>query len=65
MKLSNHVEKGNQNRLKLSTFSYSVWVSFMHNPHTWSDLNPLCIICMVCEQPAVDGQSVAAVTNKK
>ena len=22
------------------------------------------IICMVCEQPAIDGQSVAAVTNK-
>ena len=29
------------------------------------DLNPACIICTVCEQPAVDGQSVAVVTNKK
>ena len=26
---------------------------------------PVCIICTVCEQPAIDGQSVAAVTNKQ
>ena len=24
-----------------------------------------CIICTVCEQPAIDGRSIAAVTNKK
>ena len=29
------------------------------------DLNLACIICTVCEQPAVDSRSVAAVTNKK
>ena len=39
----------------------SVCVSFMHNPY----LNPACIICRACKQPAVDGQSIAAVTNKK
>ena len=32
---------------------------------TWSNLKPACIICTVCEQPAVDGRFIAAVTNKK
>ena len=32
---------------------------------TWSDLNPACIISMVCKQAAVDGQSVDTMTNKK
>ena len=33
----------------------------MHGPY----LNPACIICTVGKQSAVDGRSVAAVTNKK
>ena len=29
------------------------------------DFNLACIICTVCEQPAVDGRSISPVTNKK
>ena len=31
---------------------------------TWSDLNSVCIICTVCEQLAIDGRSITALTNK-
>ena len=34
----------------------------MYNPYPYLKL---CIICTVGEQPAVNGQSVAAVTNNK
>ena len=35
----------------------------MHGPYLkWSQM--ACIICTVCEQPAIDGQSVAVMTNK-
>ena len=35
----------------------------MHDPYLkWSQL--ACIICTVYEQPAIDGRSIAAVTNK-
>ena len=35
----------------------------MHDPYLkWSQL--ACIICMVYEQPTIDGRSVATVTNK-
>ena len=37
----------------------------MHRPYLKPDLKPACIICTVCKQPTVDGQSIAAVTNKK
>ena len=38
----------------------------MHGPqYLKPDLNPASIICMVCEQLAVDGRSVAAMKNKK
>ena len=33
--------------------------------YPWSDLNPACIICKICKQPAIDGRSIAAMTNKK
>ena len=33
--------------------------------YAWPLLEAGVYDCMVCEQPAVDGQSVAAVTNKK
>ena len=32
---------------------------------TWSDVNPVCIICTVHGQPAFDDWSVDAMTNKK
>ena len=35
----------------------------MHGPYLKRS-QKMCIICMVREQPAVDGQSIAAVTNK-
>ena len=36
----------------------------MHDPYLKRS-QPAVYGCMVCEQPAIDGQSVAAVTNKK
>ena len=35
----------------------------MHGP-CLKQSQTACIICMVCKQPAVDGWSVAAMTNK-
>ena len=35
----------------------------MHRPYL-KRFQTVCIICMVCEQPAVDSRSIATVTNK-
>ena len=35
----------------------------MHGPYL-KQSQMACIICTVCEQPAVDGRSIAAMTNK-
>ena len=45
-------------------YHYRLWLPFVHDPYL-SDLNLVCVICMVCEQPAIDGQSIAVQTNKK
>ena len=36
----------------------------MHGPYLKPAIST-CMICTICEQPAVDGWFVAAVTNKK
>ena len=42
----------------------SVYECCLCSTLNWSDLYPACITCTVCEQPVVDGRSIAAVTNK-
>ena len=59
--------------MHMNTLSFMVkwWtesLAFMSVVYAWplpENLNLVSITCMLCKQPAVDGQSVAAVTNKK
>ena len=68
--LSKQIPWLQMNRLSFTLKSYAELLAFMSAVHAQAlpeagNLNPACMICTVCEQPAVDGQSVAAITNKK
>ena len=55
----------NKLKLHVEIISWITGISRLCMGLTWSNLKPICIICTVYEQPAIDGQSVAAVRNKK